>query len=314
MRILVMGAGAIGGYLGCRLQQAGDDVIFCARGENLRALQEHGLAVESPRGNATIRVRAVADPRQCTPYDLVIFAVKSYHTNEAARALVGCLAPEGVVLTVQNGIENEARLVEIFGRSAIMSGNSLVGGELVAPGRIVHTSNGWVELGELDGSMTERLRSLGASFERAGIFAGFMTDWVTARWEKLIGNCAFNTVGALGRCPVGRIMDTPEAVELLRRLMWESLQVAHAEGAKIPETFIDRGLAAAAERLRHNRPSTLQDLERGRPLERDAITGAVLRAAGRHRIEVPVVRAVDALLGLVNPDQPNSAARKGSVG
>ena len=109
MKILVMGAGAVGNYFGARLQEAGEDVIFCARGENLRVLREKGLEIQSPRGDVAIRVKATGDPREFAPYDLILFCVKAYHTEAAARAIDGCLNAGGAVLTLQNGVESEAR-------------------------------------------------------------------------------------------------------------------------------------------------------------------------------------------------------------
>src|SRR5271155_2828585 len=106
MKILVMGAGAIGAYYGARLQQSGEQVIFCARGENLRALKAQGLAFKSYQGDFSIGVTATGDPREFAPYDLVLFCVKSYDTSAAAHSLEGCLNPDGVILTLQNGVEN----------------------------------------------------------------------------------------------------------------------------------------------------------------------------------------------------------------
>src|ERR1700687_682093 len=121
MKILVMGAGAVDNYFGARLQQADEDVIFCARGENLRVLREKGLEIQSPRGDIAIRVKATDDPNEFASYDLILFCVKAYDTEAAARAVDGCLNAGGAVLTLQNGVENEARLGEILGKAAVMA-------------------------------------------------------------------------------------------------------------------------------------------------------------------------------------------------
>src|SRR5713226_4211873 len=118
MKILVMGAGAVGNYFGARLQEAGEDVIFCARGQNLRILCEKGLEIQSPRGDVARRVKATADPREFAPYDLILFCVEAYDTEAAARAIDGCLNAGGAVLTLQNGVESEARLCEILGKDS----------------------------------------------------------------------------------------------------------------------------------------------------------------------------------------------------
>lgn len=136
MKILVMGAGAVGGYFGARLRASGEDVVLCARGENLRAIREHGLDITSIRGDLRIEVVATDKPRDFAPYDLILFCVKTYDTDAAADAVSGCLKPGGAILTVQNGVENEAKLAEIFGREAVMGGDARVGVEMVAPGKL----------------------------------------------------------------------------------------------------------------------------------------------------------------------------------
>src|SRR5579863_8047905 len=169
MRILVMGAGAVGGYFGARLSEAGEEVVFCARGENLAVLRTAGLEVKSPRGDAVLKVTAIAEPREHAPYDLILFCVKAYDTDAAAASLAGCLKPSGAILTLQNGIENEDRLSEIFGAGAVMGGNARVGVELAGPVRVVHSTTGTIDFGELDGAETPRAQAIAAVFRRAGV-------------------------------------------------------------------------------------------------------------------------------------------------
>jgi len=155
------------------------------------------------------------------------------------------------------------------------------------------------------------VRRFAAVFERAGILGSVVEDFLTARWEKLLGNCGFNVVAALTRRPLGPLVDDPDSSRLMRTLMGEALTVAHAEGAKVKPAFIDNSLKHAGERLRKNRPSTLQDLERGKRLEYDAISGAVIRAARRHGIAVPVTEATYALLKMVDPGLDRSEPARG---
>src|SRR5260370_42016603 len=120
MKILIMGAGGVGAYYGARLQQAGEDVTLCARGANLLALQEHGLAVKSFKGDFQVKVRATDDPNEFAPYNLILFSVKSYDTDAAARQIKGCLAPDGILMTIQNGVENEQGLYRHFPRESVI--------------------------------------------------------------------------------------------------------------------------------------------------------------------------------------------------
>lgn len=300
MKILVMGAGAVGAYFGARLRAAGEDVVLCARGENLRAMRKHGLDIISIRGDLKIEVTATDTPRDFAPYDLILFCVKAYDSAAAAHAIEGCLKPGGAILTLQNGVENESYLATIFGRDAVMGGNARVGVEIVAPGKIAHMSTGHIDFGELDGRESERAKKIAAVFERAGILGQLSPDIMTLRWDKLVWNGALNTVATLTRRRVGDILDDPESMKLLRTLMKEIVEVARAEGAKIPDDRIGAYIAHSQKNLRALKTSTQQDLEHGKALEYEALSGAVVRAARRHGISAPANETIYALLRLLD--------------
>jgi len=302
MKILVMGAGAIGAFYGAWLQRAGDEVYYCARGEHLRAMQEGGLAVKSVTGDFHLEVKASADPRELAPYELILFCVKSQDTLSSARQCVGCLTKDGAILTLQNGVENEAALCTIFPREQVMGGNARVGAEITGPGRLLHTVGGNAEIGELDGRKSERVMRIAESFRRAGVLGEVTDDLLTIRWHKLMGNNGTNTVCTLGRCSVGAALADPEGHALVRELFLDTVRVGRAEGAKLTEEQAERQLAQMNKypNLMNVRPSTLQDYEKGKRLEYDAITGAILRAAKRHNIAVPATETVHALLKLLD--------------
>jgi len=312
MKILVMGAGAVGAYFGARLQQAGEQMVFCARGEHLRALKDHGLKFSSYQGDFSIAVTATDDPRDFAPYDLILFCVKSYDTAAAARTLEGCLNPGGAILTLQNGVENEAVLAEVFGREAVMGGNARVGAEIVAPGHVVHRTGGLIEFGELDRRDTTRAQRLAELFRRAGIFGELTMRLPTIRWEKLLWNAAFNTVTTLVQRKVGDLIDDPDCVELLRALMHEIAAVARAEGVALGDAQVEAQITRSRAMLREVRPSTLQDSERGKPLEYEALSGAVIRAARRHQIATPHMDTVYALMKLLDRNLTSRASNIGS--
>jgi 2-dehydropantoate 2-reductase len=300
MKILVMGAGAVGAYFGARLRAIGEDVVLCARGEHLRAIREQGLDIASIRGDLKVEISATDNPRDFAPYDLILFCVKAYDTDAAARAIEGCLKPGGAILTLQNGVENEAKLAAIFGRDAVMGGNARVGVEIVAPGKIVHLSTGQIDFGELDGSESARAKNIAAIFQRAGILGQFSADIMTLRWDKLVWNGAMNMVATLTRRRVGEILDDPESMKLLRILMKEIVDVARAEGAQISYDRIDAYIEHSQKNLRELKTSTQQDLEHGKALEYEALSGAVVRAARRHGISVPANETVYALMRLLD--------------
>jgi 2-dehydropantoate 2-reductase len=305
MKILVMGAGAVGAYYGARLQQAGKEVVLCARGANLEALRHDGLKVQSYQGDFAIPVNAASDPRESAPYDLILFCVKSYDTANAAALLKSSLAPTGIILTVQNGVENEARLREIFG-DAVMAGNARIGAEMTRPGFIIHRTGGVIEFGELDGSDSDRARKLAEVFKNAGILGQLMSGIWRQRWIKLLWNAAFNPVTALSRSTVGEVLDDPDGLALIHALMSEIIEVARAEGVALDDDIIESEMTRSRNHLRAVRTSTLQDSERGKPLEYDALTGAVLRAANRHGIAAPRVTTIHALISLLDKHRTRS--------
>jgi 2-dehydropantoate 2-reductase len=302
MKMLVMGAGAIGAFYGAWLQRAGDEVYYCARGEHLRALNQRGLTVKSVTGDFHLDVKASADPREFAPYELILFCVKSQDTVFAAKQCVGCLAEGGAILTLQNGVENEALLCEVFPRGQVMGGNARVGAELTGPGQLLHTVGGNAEIGELDGRKSDRVMRIAGSFQRAGVLGEVTEDLLTIRWHKLMGNNGTNTVCTLGRCSVGAALADPEGFALVRELFLDTVRVGRAEGAKLTEEQAERQLAQMKKypNLMNVRPSTLQDYEKGKRLEYDAITGAILRAAKRHGVAVPATETVHALLKLLD--------------
>jgi 2-dehydropantoate 2-reductase len=302
MKILIMGAGAVGLFYGARLQRAGEDVYYCARGENLRVLRERGLEVKSFQGDFNLQVKATDDPREFAPYELILFCVKSYDTIATARLLDGCLAEGGAVMTIQNGVENEAALCTVLPRESVMGGNARVGAELTAPGKLLHTASGIIEFGELDGSETPRAQRMAEAFKRAGVFGQFTRDLKSVRWKKLMGNNGTNTVSALARCTLGEMFADPESDALVLRLINETAMVGRAEGAKISDQDVEAlyNVARNFSNASAIKTSTLQDLERGKRLEYDAISGAVVRAARRHGLSVPATETVHALLKLLD--------------
>ena len=302
MKILIMGAGAVGLFYGARLQRTGEDVYYCARGENLRVLRERGLEVKSFQGDFNLQVKATDDPREFAPYELILFCVKSYDTIATARLLDGCLAEGGAVMTIQNGVENEAALCTVLPRESVMGGNARVGAELTAPGKLLHTASGIIEFGELDGSETPRAQRMAEAFKCAGVFGQFTRDLKSVRWKKLMGNNGTNTVSALARCTLGEMFADPESDALVLRLINETAMVGRAEGAKISDEDVEAlyNVARNFSNASAIKTSTLQDLERGKRLEYDAISGAVVRAARRQGLSVPATETVHALLKLLD--------------
>ena len=302
MRILVHGAGAVGGYFGGMLARGGHDVTFVARGENLAALRDRGLTILL--GPETLRlasVRAVADPGEAPPPELVLVCVKSYDTAVAAAALRPVVGPETIVLSLQNGIENEDILARGLGLPPLMIALTRIGVALVAPATVAYSGRGEVLFGEPDGCESPRARRVAQALGAAGVAHQLRRDILVAAWEKLAWNAAFNAVTALTRTTIAEVLDAPTTRDQVVMAMEEVDAVAAALGVPVRRTRTAHVLADSVSGLPDFQTSMLQDLLRGRRLEHDALNGAVLRAAARTGVPVPVNRTLAALLARLDP-------------
>jgi len=304
MHVLVYGTGAVGGYFGARLATGRHDVTLVARGANLAALRAGGLRVHLAPTDETLRVhpiRAVERPADAQPADLVLVCVKSYDTVAAADALRPVVRPDTVVLSLQNGVENEAILAERLGLPPLLVGLTRIGVELTAPATVLYSGRGEILFGEPDGSESPRARALADAFAAAGIPHQLRRDVLVTAWEKLAWNAGFNAVSTLTDATVREVLDRPASRDLVVRAMEEVDAVAVATGIPVrrrrTQTVLDDSLSG----LPDFPTSMLQDRRRGRRLEHDAINGAVVRAAGRVGVAAPVNAMLLALLERLDP-------------
>jgi 2-dehydropantoate 2-reductase len=296
-RVLIAGTGAVGGYFGGLLARAGHDVVFLARGANLAALRTHGLVVESVDGDFTVaRPSAVETVVGLAPVELVIVAAKSYDTWAVAAAIASVVGPETTVLSLQNGVENEAILAAALGLPPLLGAMTHIGAELVAPGRVRHVAQGTIYFGELGGDETPRTRALAALLATAGVQHRVCRDILLRLWDKLAWNAAYNAVTAVTRTTPGTIASLPATLALVRDVIAEVYAVARAQGIGLDDAHIDAVLTMSRERLPDLRTSMLQDVERGRRLEHDALNGAVIRYGHAVGVATPLNRTLHALV------------------
>ena len=302
MRVLVVGAGAVGGYFGALLVRGGHDVVFLARGANLAALRAAGLRVEL--GGETIHLAApaaVEDPAAAPPPDLVLVCVKSYDTAAVAAALRPVVRPETIILSLQNGVENEDVLAAALQLPPIMLALTQIGVALTAPGVVQFSGRGNILFGEADGRDSARARAVHAALGQAGIPSEVRADIRVAVWEKLAWNAGFNTVTTITRSTVAEVLALARTRDLVIAAMEEVDAVATALGVPVRRWRTARVVADSIAALPDFHTSMLQDLLRGRRLEYDAITGAVVRAAERTGVAAPVNRSLLALLIRLDP-------------
>lgn len=302
MRILIAGAGAVGGFFGAVLTRAGHDVAFLARGANLAALRATGITVESIDGDFHVpRLTAVDDVAGLAPFDLVLFTVKSYDTAAVARQIAPAVRPDTIVLSLQNGIENETLLAAVLDLPPLMGAMTEIGAELVAPGVVRHVAEGTIFFGEITGHESQRGRNLAALLGAAGIRHHFSRDILVQLWNKLMWNAAHNAVTAITRTTAGAAAALPATAAVLRAAMHEVVAVARAQGILLDPQRVEAVVAFSRERLGALRTSMLQDMERGRRLEYDAINGAVVRFGEAVDVPTPVNRTLYGLLAALDP-------------
>jgi len=304
MNIVVMGAGAVGGYFGGRLAQAGHRVTLVARGAHLRALQESGLRLRSPLGDADLeRLPAVEDPRAGAPasgpVDVVLFTVKAQDSAAAAERVAPLVTAGTRVLTLQNGVDGVEVLRRRFGDERVLAGVAYIEALVAKPGEIVHKSPfARVVFGPL-GSHDARAEELAGAFREAGVEATLDADPMVAVWRKWLLICAFSGLTALTRKPIGQVVERRETRDLLRRAMEEIAALAAARGVALPADAVDGAMTFARETAEPTMTSSLaQDLAAGKRLELEALNGAASRMGRELGVATPVNDFVYAALVL----------------
>lgn len=298
MRIAVVGAGGTGGFFGGMLARAGEDVTFIARGAHLAAIRADGLTVQSQTvGDFALPVAATDDPGSVGPVDLILFCVKAYDTGAAAEAARPLVGPETTLLSVQNGVDNEAEIGRIIGAHHVIGGLAGVSAVIAAPGGVAEKGAPiFVRLGEMSGGVSARVERIQQAFQRAGIATEASPDIRAALWEKFLFICALSGVTSLTRLPIGPIRDTPETWALYRAVMEEVAAVAPTQGVALSADVVERWAAFSSRANPGIYGSMYQDLVAGRRMELDSLNGAIVRFGAAHGVPTPMNTAIYAAL------------------
>jgi 2-dehydropantoate 2-reductase len=314
MRIAIFGAGAIGGLLGVRLAAAGADVTFIARGPHLAAMQANGVTLKSGGETLVVRPRCVADAAEAGVQDYVVVTLKAHSLPSAAPDIARMMGPETAVVTGINGVpywyfygldgpwrdrrvesvDPGGKLWDILPPSQAIGSVVYPAAEVIAPGVIEHTYGDRFSLGEPDGSRSPRVEALSKALISAGLKAPVRPKIRDEIWVKLWGNLAFNPLSALTLSTLDRLAGQPDLRETARAMMLEAKTVAEALGVRFA-IDVEKRIDGAAEVGEH-KTSMLQDLERGRPMEIDALLGAVVELGEVVDRPMPTCRTVLALL------------------
>ena len=297
MKVLVLGAGGVGGYFGGRLAVAGHDVAMVARGPHLAALQEHGLRLRSVSGDVDVRLPVAEDPAVFGPVDVVLFCVKAYDTASAAAGLTSVLGPETAVVSLQNGVDNEDLIATVVGPGHVVGGAAFIFSTITEPGVVTHTSGpARIVFGERDDRRTERVEQLLAACLDAGIDADIAPDISAVLWTKFAFICATAGMTASVRLPLGEVRDSPPAWAMFRQIVTEVVDLARLEGVALRDGVVEQQVGFAAALPAESYSSLHHDLMTGRRMELDALHGSVVRRAERYGLPVPACAAIEAIL------------------
>ena len=297
-KIAVFGTGGVGGYFGGRLAQAGVEIHLLARGSHLDALRRDGLRVESVRGDFKIMLPATDDPAEIGPCDYILFTVKSFDTEAAAKELAPLLHDDTAVISLQNGLNNEETLAAIVGPEHIMGGAAYIFSTIKEPGVIKHTGGPTsLTFGELDGSRSERAKRFLDWCDRADEMEAELSESIqVVLWEKAAFICAQAGMTAAVRLPLEAIRETEESWTMYRRILEEVCQVGRALGIELPQGTVDRWMSFAAD-LDGGAYSSLHfDMTNGKRMELEALHGAVVRHGQRNDVDTSMTEAVYSIL------------------
>jgi 2-dehydropantoate 2-reductase len=297
MKIAAMGAGGVGGYFGARLQQAGHEVAFFARGRHLEAIRANGLRVESPHGSARLKVQAFENPIEAPVADVVLFAVKLWDTESAAERLRPIVGPDTVIIPFQNGVESISRLRAFYPEKAVMGGSAYIATRIKAPGVIEHTGQmARLQFGPVLPSQGTAAQAFLDACKAAGIQAEIPEDIVKANWEKFVFLVALSSATAAARAPIGVVRADSDLRWLFEQAMRETWRLGRARGVTLADDFVEARMKFADGLHADMKASLLHDLENRGRLEAPWLCGAVARMSEEAGLQAPVNRAVYAAL------------------
>lgn len=287
----VVGAGAVGCYFGGMLARAGVPVTLIGRPAHVDAIRRDGLFLDGLKVKERIPVAASTTLDAVTGAAIVLFCVKAVDTETTAREILPHLAPACTVVSMQNGVDNVARIHAASGIQAIPA-VVYVAAAMAGPGHVKHSGRG-------DLVVPSDARSLAAMFEAAAVPCRLSQNIAAELWQKMVLNCAYNAISALGRSPYGRMAQTPRIVELMRQAIAETVAVAHADGVELPEDAMVEAARKLGDAMSGATSSTAQDLARGKPTEIESLNGYIARRGAQAGIPTPVNETLRALIQLL---------------
>jgi 2-dehydropantoate 2-reductase len=298
MKFLVLGAGGVGGYFGAKLASAGEDVRFVARGKHLEALMAHGLKVQSPNEKLVVPPQkifgSVADAGKA---DVVLFCVKSYDTESSAEQILPALHADSIILSLQNGIDNEEKIQRSIPNAVVFGGVAYIYSTISAPGEITHYGGPTkIVFGPMDKKPSQKAMDILEAMHKAGITADLSMDIDRELWKKFIFITAVSGTTALTRLTLGELLANAESRALIRNAMEETLSLSVAKGISHEPNLINTFFETLGKFKNETRSSLYFDLSNGKPMELEALAGTVVRLGKELGISTPIHQTIYAAL------------------
>lgn len=305
-QIMVVGAGSVGGFFGAHLAKNNPNLSFLLRPKTLAAVQQNGLTIRSATGSFTVRPRAASDPRQLPRPDLIILAIKAYDLDEVMDQIDPVLTDDTVILTLQNGIDTEDRIIAHLKRDCVVGGVAFIYSKIAAPGVIDHYKKGAVAIGELMGHESERLLKIRDLFAAANIPCQLSKDIRRSKWEKMCWNCVFNPITVLIDDKVAKALDHPEMMGVILQIVGEVTAVSAAMKVPLPADMPERVVKWTQE-IRDIHTSMYDDWKAGRQTEIRNLNGYIVDQGRALGIPTPVNEALTAMIKTVTEQEKSGA-------
>jgi 2-dehydropantoate 2-reductase len=293
VKILVVGAGAVGGYFGGRLLEKGEDVTFLVRERRKQQLEKHGLVIESIHGNATLQPKTILSGEEEGPFDVILLSTKAYHLDGAIESVVPYVGKETMILPLLNGILHIDRLIDRFGDEKVLGGLCFIETTLDANGKVIQTSPRHdLIFGERNGKVTERIKRLEETFSGTKATFRLSDNIIRDMWHKYLFITTFSGITTLMRAPIGPIREASDGQTLIFQLFKEVASVMRHIGAPIDPDIEEKQMQTMNEMLYEMKSSMQRDMEKGWPVEADHLQGYLYNIAKKDNIHTPILRAV----------------------
>lgn len=307
-QILFVGAGSVGGFFGAHLAKNNPNVSFLLRPRTLEAVKQNGLTIRSAGGSFTVRPPVASDARELPKPDLIVLGVKAYDLDEVMDQIEPILTERTVLLTLQNGIDTEDRLIARIQRDCVVGGVAYIYSKIAEPGVIDHYKKGAVAIGELMGYESERLLAIRDLFASAGIPCHLSKDLRRSKWEKMCWNCVFNPITVLIDDRVAKALDHPEMTGVIRQIVGECTAISAALKVPLPLDMPERVVKASQE-IRDIHTSMYDDWKAGRQTEIDYLNGFIVDQGRKLGIPTPVNEALTAMIKTITEKEQTGSGR-----